>query len=89
MKMKRSLSVILLALMLQFGGLTMLSAQDQPNTRPDTVNMDTEAKPEFYYDVEDEESMEKKEDNSTLLIGAAAAVVIIAGVVVVLRKKKK
>ena len=69
--MKKTLLVIFMAFFLLLCGINLSNAQDQPSPKKDTVNMDTEAKPEFYYDVEDDESMnEKKGSNSTVVITA-------------------
>lgn len=88
-KMKRSVLVLLMAFVLLIGGMTIASGQEQPAPKKDTVNMDTHAKPEFYYEIEDEESMNnEKKGNSTVII-IAVAVVVIGGIVVMLMKKKK
>lgn len=87
--MKKSVIVLLFSVFL-LACTGIINAQDQPVPKKDTVNMDTDAKPEFYYAIEDEESMEdQKSSNSTVII--IAAVVVLAGVltVVLVRKRKK
>lgn len=87
--MKRSVLTALISIMLLLGSINLVLAQDQPAPKKDTVNMDTNAKPEFYYEVEDEESMEKKESGNSTIIIIAAAVVVIGGATVFLLKRKK
>lgn len=88
--MKKSVLVLLMAFALLISGITIAAAQDQPAPKKDTVNMDTHAKPEFYYEIEDEESMDnEKKGNSTIIIIAVAVVVIGGAVVMLTRKKKK
>jgi hypothetical protein len=86
--MKRTVLVMSMVAILFTAGMSVARAQEQPQPKKDTVNMDTNAKPEFYYPVEDEASGSKK--------GAFPVIPVVAGVVVVggigaffaLRKKK-
>jgi LPXTG-motif cell wall-anchored protein len=86
--MKKSVLVFSLVMMLIISGMNFAIGQEQPQPKKDTVNMDTQAKPEFYYAVEDEETKTGK--------GAFPVIPFVAGVVVVgavaafllLRKKK-
>ncbi|HLN54631.1 MAG TPA: LPXTG cell wall anchor domain-containing protein [Bacteroidales bacterium] len=88
--MKKSVLVLLMTAALLFGGLNLVNAQDQPAPKKDTVNMDSNAKPEFYYSTEDEGNAEKsKSGNSTVLLVAGAVVVIAGATVLLVRKKKK
>jgi LPXTG-motif cell wall-anchored protein len=83
--MKKTILVFSLTLLLIVSGLRVVVAQDQPKPKKDTVNMDTNAKPTFYYPVEDE-----KKGMSGATIGIiAGAVVVVAGVAFFLLKKKK
>ena len=73
-------------------GMNMVNAQEQPKPKKDTVNIDTDAKPTFYYAVEDE----KNETKGSFGKGSSATIAIIIGAVVVigaagffLLKKKK
>jgi LPXTG-motif cell wall-anchored protein len=81
--MKRSVLVFTLAalLLLNFG--YKVSAQDVPLPKKDTVNIDSEAKPQVYYAVEDE-----NKGGSTTIIIIGAVVVIGAAAFFLLKKKK-
>ena len=88
--MKKSVLAFSVTLLLLLGGINMATAQEQPKPKKDTVNMDTHAKPTYYYAVEDDKG--KAKGNS----GSVATIAIIAGAVVVvgaagffLLKKKK
>jgi LPXTG-motif cell wall-anchored protein len=89
--MKKSVLLFSMTLILLIGGLNMVTAQEQPKPKKDTVNMDTDAKPTFYYAVEDDKTAPKGTKK-----GGAPTILIIAGVVVIagatgffLLKKKK
>lgn len=90
--MKKSFLILSLSTIIIFSGLNLLSAQEQPKPKKDTVNMDTDAKPTFYYTAEDEKKAGKSDSEK----GSASTVILIAGVVVAagaagffLLKKKK
>jgi hypothetical protein len=91
MEMKKSVLVFSMITLLIVGGFNMATAQEQPKPKKDTVNMDTDAKPQFYYPVEDEKGKAKGSSGK----GSAAVIGIIGGVVVVgaagffIFKKKK
>jgi LPXTG-motif cell wall-anchored protein len=87
--MKRTVLSFMFAFLLLFGGFSLVNAQDQPAPKKDTVNIDTEAKPEKFYAVEDDAIRVdgKKSNSSTVII--IAAVVIIGGIALFLLKKKK
>lgn len=87
--MKKIILTVTLSVMLAFTGLTTF-AQEQPVPKKDTVNIDTEAKPTVYYDIEDDstDSGESKGRGGMIAI-IAGAVVIVAGVVVLVTRKKK
>jgi len=85
--MKRSILVLTVAVMFFLGGLKVANAQEQPAPRKDTVNMDTDAKPEFYYAVEDEKTESK--GSFPIVPVIAGVVVIAAGAAFFLLKKKK
>ena len=57
-KMKKSILVFSMATLLLAGGLKVAVAQEQPKPKKDTVNIDTDAKPTFYY-AEDEKAKSK------------------------------
>jgi hypothetical protein len=90
--MKRSALLIAMTVLLFAGSFMHASGQDQPKLKKDTVNMDTYAKPKFYYAVEDEKGGAKKaaHKNSAAVIGIIAGVVVVAGITgfFLLRKKK-
>jgi hypothetical protein len=83
--MKKSILVFSMTLLLIVSGLRIAVAQDQPKPKKDTVNMDTNAKPTFYYPVEDE----KKGISGTTIGLIAGAVVVVGAVAFFLLKKKK
>ena len=85
--MKRSILVLSVTAMFFLGGLKDANAQDQPAPRKDTVNMDTDAKPEFYYAVEDEKTESK--GSFPIVPVIAGVVVIAAGAAFFFLKKKK
>lgn len=87
--MRRSVLTIVFLFAVLFGGLSFLNAQDQPAPKKDTVNMDTYAKPEFYYATEDEGEMEDGKGANTTVIVIAVAVIVVAGVVVMAARKRK
>lgn len=83
--MKKSILVLSITMLLIFSGLKVVIGQEQPKPKKDTVNMDTNAKPTFYYPVEDSKS---KSHIGTIVI--IAGVVIVAGAAgFFLLKKKK
>jgi hypothetical protein len=86
--MKRSILVISIAALLFTAGMSVAKAQEQPQPKKDTVNMDTNAKPQFYYPVEDEGAGSKK--GGFPVIPVVAGVVVVGGIVAffALRKKK-
>jgi len=83
--MKKTVLAFSMTLLLIVSGMRPAVAQDQPKPKKDTVNMDTNAKPTFYYPVEDE----KKGISGTTIGIIAGAVVVVAGVAFFLLKKKK
>jgi LPXTG-motif cell wall-anchored protein len=86
--MKKSVLVFSLNALLLIGGMNQVNAQEQPKPKKDTINMDTDAKPTFYYAADEEKSKTK---------GASSKIVLIAGTVVLaglggfflVRKNKK
>jgi len=83
--MKKSILAFSMTLLLILGCLNVSVAQEQPKPKKDTVNMDTNAKPTFYYPVEDE----KKGISGTTIGIIAGAVVVVGGVAFFLLKKKR
>ncbi len=83
--MKKTVLVFLMAMLLIISGLNVAFGQEAPKPKKDSVNMDTNAKPTYYYPVEDTKG------KSPLVISAiiAGGVIIVGGVVFFLLKKKK
>ncbi|HOF22365.1 MAG TPA: LPXTG cell wall anchor domain-containing protein [Bacteroidales bacterium] len=89
--MKKALLTFSLVTLLVFGGLAPLFSQEQPRPQKDTVNIDTDAKPTTYYDIEDEnlpKQVKSKGSGATVAIIAGAVVVAGAVAYFLLRKKK-
>ena len=86
--MKKTISLIA-ALMLLTATISA-TAQEQPAPKKDTVNMDTYAKPEKFYEIEDDAAEESKGGSSGVIIAIIAGVVVVAGAAgYFLTKKKK
>jgi hypothetical protein len=88
-KMKKTVLVISMAALLLTAGMKLASAQEQPQPKKDTVNMDTDAKPQFYYPVEDEKAAGTEKGGFPVL-PVVGVVVVVAGIgaFFVLKKKK-
>lgn len=87
--MKKSLIALSLFVILLLGGLRFAAGQDQPKGQKDTVNMDTNAKPEYYYAVEDEKSGKKSGSGALIAIVAGAVAVVGMAGFFLLRKRRK
>lgn len=87
--MKKSVLVFSFTTLLLIVGMNTGIAQEQPKPKKDTVNMDTEAKPTFYYAVEDEKTDTKGKGGFPLIPVIGGLVVIAAGAAFVVLKKKK
>ena len=89
--MKKTILVISLSVILAINGLIQAVAQDQPKPQKDTVNIDTDAKPTLYYDIEDDETAGGASGKSSVGIIAiiVGAVIVVGGVAFFLLKKKK
>jgi len=89
--MRKIVLMFSMTALLLLGDLNMVRAQEQPAPKKDTVNIDTDAKPQFYYAVEDEKAEVKggSKFGTELIVIIAGAIVIIGGVVFFLLKKKK
>jgi LPXTG-motif cell wall-anchored protein len=90
--MKRTFLTIALSALFALSGIVPALAQEQPKPQKDTVNIDTDAKPKFYYAVEDEKTAGEKgsgkSSTGTILI-IVGAVVVAGGAAFFLLKKKK
>jgi hypothetical protein len=84
--MKKSILVFSMATLLLAGGLKVVVAQDQPKPKKDTVNIDTDAKPTFYYAEEEKNASKSK---TGLIVITAGAVIVAGGAAYFLLKKKK
>lgn len=89
--MKKAILLISLSVILVISGLIRAAAQDQPKPKKDTVNIDTDAKPTLYYDIEDDETAAGASGKSSIgtILLIAGAVIVIGGVAFFLLKKKK
>jgi LPXTG-motif cell wall-anchored protein len=91
--MKRSVLVLLMASLLFLGGLKIVTAQEKPAPKKDTVNMDTDAKPQFYYAVEDDKAKPKGgsglSSELTVIAIGVLGLVLVGGAVYFFLKKKK
>jgi LPXTG-motif cell wall-anchored protein len=89
-KMKKTFLTIALTAFFFFNGMILAFAQEQPKPQKDTVNIDTDAKPKFYYAVEDEKTAGETGKSSVGTIAIiAGAVIVVGGVVFFLLKKKR
>lgn len=84
--MKKSILVLSMAAMLFGSSLNVSVAQEQPKPKKDTVNIDTDAKPTFYY--AEEEAAKSKGGIPVVAIIAGVAVVVAVGAFFILKKKK-
>ena len=84
--MKKSILVFSMASLLLAGSLKTAVSQDQPKPKKDTVNIDTDAKPTFYY--ADEEAAKTKSGIPAVAIIAGVVVVVAVGAFFILKKKK-
>lgn len=87
--MKRSILVFSMTSLLLLGGMNKVFAQEQPQPKKDTVNMDTDAKPAFYYATEEEKESAKGKGSTATIAIIVGAVVVIGGAGFFLLKKKK
>lgn len=86
--MKKAILMFSFLMLLTAFGNNPVVSQEQPKPKKDTVNMDTNAKPTFYY-AEEDEGAGKKGKSGKVAIIAGAVVLIAAGAVLLLRRKKK
>lgn len=84
--MKKSILAFSIASLLLAGSLKTAVSQDQPKPKKDTVNIDTDAKPTFYY--AEEEKQASKSNGATIGIIAGAVIVVGAAAFFLLKKKK-
>ena len=84
--MKKSILVFSIASLMLAGSLKTAVSQDQPKPKKDTVNIDTDAKPTFYY--AEEEKQASKSNTGTIGIIAGVVIVVGAAAYFLLKKKK-
>jgi LPXTG-motif cell wall-anchored protein len=84
--MKKSILVFSMASLMLAGSLKTAVSQDQPKPKKDTVNIDTDAKPTFYY--AEEEKQASKSNTGTIGIIAGVVIVVGAAAYFLLKKKK-
>ena len=84
--MKKSVLVLSTAVMLLAGSMRVAVSQEQPKPKKDTVNIDTDAKPTFYY-AEDEASKSKGKFPVLPVVGGVV-VLLAAGAIFMMKKKK-
>jgi len=89
--MKKTVLALSLTALFALCGLTSSFSQDQPKPQKDTVNIDTDAKPTTYYDVEDEgkSASDKEKGTGGTIAIILGAVVVVGAVAIFLLKKKK
>lgn len=84
--MKKTVLAFSMVMILILSGLNVIIGQEQPKPKKDTVNMDTDAKPTYYYPTEDTKS---GKSSVTTIIIIAGAVIVVGGAAFFLLKKKK
>jgi hypothetical protein len=87
--MKKVLLVMSLAGLLMFSVTGPVRSQEEPKPKKDTVNMDTNAKPQFYYATEDENGGAAKGGSGVTIAIICGVVVVAAGAGFYFLKKKK
>jgi LPXTG-motif cell wall-anchored protein len=90
--MKKTILTLSLAGVLLMINTGMSISQEKPKPKKDTVNMDTDAKPTFYYAVEDDKAkmpVKKSGGSTATIVMIAGAVVIVGATVYFFLKKKK
>jgi len=86
--MKKVLLVMSMAALLMVSGIVVAKAQEEPKPKKDTVNMDTNAKPEFYFTTEDEAAEKKGGSGAIIAIIGGVVAVGAAAAIFILKKKK-
>lgn len=87
--MRKAVLIFSMTTLLIMSGMSMVIAQEQPKPKKDTVNMDTDAKPTFYYAVEDEKTGAKGKGSVVTIGIIVGAVVVVGAAAFFLLKKKK
>jgi LPXTG-motif cell wall-anchored protein len=79
--------VLIFSIFMFLMAFNTISAQEQPKPKKDTVNIDTDAKPTFYY-AEDDGAAESKGNTTTIAVIAGVVIILAGGFFLVLKKKK-
>ena len=79
--------VLIFSIIMLLISVNMVAAQEQPKPKKDTVNIDTDAKPTFYY-AEEDEAAEAKGNTTTIAIIAGVVIILAGGFFFVMKKKK-
>jgi LPXTG-motif cell wall-anchored protein len=91
-KMKKAILIFSMAVILMMVNSGMAISQEKPKPKKDTVNMDTQAKPTFYYAVEDEKAKAPVSKGggatATIIMIVGGALIVGATVYFFLKKKK-
>jgi LPXTG-motif cell wall-anchored protein len=89
--MKKAILILSVACFLLTINIRTAVSQEKPKPKKDTVNMDSNAKPTFYYAVEDEKPAKKGGKNGVVEISIIAGlfVLVIGGVSYFLIRRKK
>jgi hypothetical protein len=87
--MKKTLLALSISGLLLFSGNMFVNGQDEPKPKKDTVNMDTNAKPETYYEIEDDKASGSEKGSTATIAIICGVVVVAAGIGFFLLKKKK
>ena len=87
LKMKKLFLVLSMIILFLTGSVSMVLAQEQPKPKKDTVNMDTDAKPTFFYAAEDEKSESKGSAVKITVIAGAVVIISAAGFFLIKRKR--
>jgi LPXTG-motif cell wall-anchored protein len=91
-EMKKYIIIFSVSILVFYNGITVVVGQDQPKPKKDTVNLDTDAKPKFYYAIEDEQPAKKqnpvkRNSPQLIIIAGIAAVGVVAGYFLLKKKK--
>jgi LPXTG-motif cell wall-anchored protein len=90
-KMKKAILIFSLIGVFLMVNSSLAVSQEKPKPKKDTVNIDTDAKPKFYYAVEDEKPkapVAEKSGTATIIM-IVGGVAIVGGTIYLMMKKKK
>jgi LPXTG-motif cell wall-anchored protein len=87
--MRKNVLIFIMTAVFLIGSLNIAVSQDQPLPKKDTVNIDTDAKPTFYYATDEVAVPPAGSSGSATIYALIAGIVIIAGGMYYLLKRKK